>query len=497
MGDGRITVFLADDNVIVREGVRALLALEPDLDVVGTADDYDSLIAGAEAAAPQVLVTDIRMPPSFQREGIDAAKELRKRHPGTGVVVLSQYDDPDYAIALLGDGAAGYAYLLKDRVGEGNQLARAVREVATGGSVIDPKIVEALVQPVTDDAGLTAADEQLLHEVAEGRPIKAIALAHDTTAAAIADAVEALFLKLSEGASTGTSRRAQAPTHAAHRDRRPRGAGRATQPPAPGWSGREGAQRGPGHRRDRGARRHRAHGRHPRLLGHRRADRPHRSWPGQLSEHRAEMNHAILDEGGTVMQFVGDAVMACFGAPVPLDEHADHALSAARSMLERQRELNERWLAASRAPFGLGIGVSTGPVAAALLGSEERVEYTLVGDTVNLAQRLQDLARPSGRIVINESTYAALHSDFEVVALDETTVKGRNTPVRAYRIDVFDNMEHEERDGSDAGEREHSRAAVGRGDAAGVRSRRSSPRARRCARCAASTSRWRRVSSSR
>ena len=134
-----ITVFLADDNVIVREGVRALLALEADLDVVGTADDYDSLIAGAEAAAPQVLVTDIRMPPSFQSEGIDAAKELRKRHPGTGVVVLSQYDDPDYAIALLGDGAAGYAYLLKDRVGEGNQLARAVREVATGGSVLDPE----------------------------------------------------------------------------------------------------------------------------------------------------------------------------------------------------------------------------------------------------------------------------------------------------------------------------------------------------------------------
>src|SRR6266496_3741923 len=164
MADGRITVFLADDNVIVREGVRALLGLEHDLEVVGTADDYDSLLSGAEAAAPQVLVTDIRMPPSFQREGIDAAKELRKRHPGTGVVVLSQYDDPDYAIALLADGAAGYAYLLKDRVAEGDQLARAVREVATGGSVLDPKIVEALVQPVTDDAGLTATDEELLHE---------------------------------------------------------------------------------------------------------------------------------------------------------------------------------------------------------------------------------------------------------------------------------------------------------------------------------------------
>src|SRR5437660_6782626 len=195
MADGRITVFLADDNLIVREGVRALLSLEPDLDVVGVAADRDGLVTGAEAAAPQVLVTDIRMPPSFQREGIDAAKELRKRHPGTGVGGLSQYDDPDYAIALLSDGAAGYAYLLKDRVGEGNQLASAVREVATGGSVIDPKIVEALLQPVTDDAGLTASDEQLLHEIAEGRPIKAIASARGTTAAAVADSVEQLFLK--------------------------------------------------------------------------------------------------------------------------------------------------------------------------------------------------------------------------------------------------------------------------------------------------------------
>ena len=162
----RITVFLADDNVIVREGVRALLAIEPDLEIVGTAGDYDELIAGATAAAPQVLVTDIRMPPAFQREGIDAAKELRKRHPGTGIVVLSQYDDPEYAISLLADGAAGYAYLLKDRIAEGNQLARAVREVATGGSVLDPTIVEALVHPVDRDR---RADRRRRAAAATGR----------------------------------------------------------------------------------------------------------------------------------------------------------------------------------------------------------------------------------------------------------------------------------------------------------------------------------------
>src|SRR5258708_12218817 len=139
-GSGRITVFLADDNVIVREGVRALLSIEPDLEVVGVAGDYDELIAGAEAAAPQVLVTDIRMPPAFQREGIDAAKELRKRHPGTGVVVLSQYDDPEYAISLLADGAAGYAYLLKDRIAEGNQLAPPVPDAPTAPPLLDPTL---------------------------------------------------------------------------------------------------------------------------------------------------------------------------------------------------------------------------------------------------------------------------------------------------------------------------------------------------------------------
>src|SRR4051794_11079643 len=162
----RITVFLADDNLIVREGVRALLALEPDIEIVGTAADYDGLIAGAEAAAPQVIVTDIRMPPTFQREGIDAARELRKRHPGTGVVILSQYDDPEYAISLLNEGSEGRAYLLKDRVAEGDQLARAVRSVATGGTMLDPKIVEALVNPVASTGDLSSGDEELLRFVA-------------------------------------------------------------------------------------------------------------------------------------------------------------------------------------------------------------------------------------------------------------------------------------------------------------------------------------------
>ncbi len=125
------------------------------------AADYDELVAAAEQANPQVVVTDIRMPPTFQREGIEAARQVRKRHPGTGIVVLSQYDEPEYAIALLEQGAAGYAYLLKDRVGDGDRLAAAIREVATGGSMLDPEIVAALVSPVRSDGELSDEDEEL------------------------------------------------------------------------------------------------------------------------------------------------------------------------------------------------------------------------------------------------------------------------------------------------------------------------------------------------
>jgi adenylate cyclase len=440
MAGGRISVFLADDSVIVREGVRAMLGLEPDLEIVGTASDYDELVEGASEAAPQVLVTDIRMPPAFQSEGIDAAKELRKRHPGTGVVVLSQYDDPDYAVSLLGDGAAGYAYLLKDRVAEGDQVARAVREVATGGSVLDPTIVEALVRPVTDDGGLAPADQELLRMVAEGRPIKAIAVAKDTTPSAVAADVEQLFLTLSEGASAGTtgSLRRLRMLHQAIVDREEQGETLSRLLPG----GVADKVRTDGGRI----------GETEELVvtvlmsdirGYsaiaERAD-PSRL-AAQLNDHRAAMKHAVLDAGGTVMQFVGDAVMAVFGAPVPQDDHADRALAAARAMHERQRRVNDRW-AETRLPcFELGIGLCTGPVAAALLGSEERLEYTLVGDTVNLAPRLQDLARPAGRIVMSESTYQDLREPVEAERLDSLAVKGRETPVQAYRITIIETAE--------------------------------------------------------
>ena len=154
---------------------------------------------------------------------------------------------------------------------------------------------------------------------------------------------------------------------------------------------------------------------------------------GQLNTHRAAMNKAILGEGGTVMQFVGDAVMAVFGAPVSQVDHADRAVAASVAMHAGQADINERWVAEGLPAFGLGLGLSTGEAAAALLGSEERLEYTLVGDTVNLSQRLQQLAS-AGETVISEATLEALTCEVETLALGEQLVKGRDTPVVAYKL---------------------------------------------------------------
>ncbi len=429
----RITVFLADDNILVREGVRALLAVEDDLDVVGVADDFDGLVRGAESSRPQVLVTDIRMPPSFQDEGIEAAKLVRKQNPGTGVVVLSQYDEPEYAIALLSDGAAGYAYLLKDRVGDGDQLARAVREVATGGSMLDPAIVNALVAPARNESDLDEREDQLLRWIAEGRPVKAIAATWEITAEAANDAVEALFLKLAKEASAGKEgalRRLRL-LQKAIVDREEQGETLSRMLPGGLVEKlqRDGRAIGASERLDVTV-----------LMSDVRgysgiAERVEPTvLATMLNEHRAEMNAAILSENGTVMQYVGDAVMAVFGAPFAQPDHAERALVAACAMHERQQVLNAKWRDQDIPEFGLGIGLSTGEVAAALLGSEERLEYTLVGDTVNLAQRLQDLARPAGSTVLSGPTLAALQSSPAVESLGSQMVKGREAPVDAYKL---------------------------------------------------------------
>jgi class 3 adenylate cyclase/ActR/RegA family two-component response regulator len=443
-----ISVFLADDNLIVREGVKALLDMEGDLEVVGQAADYDELVDGAGAANPQVVVTDIRMPPNFSREGIDAAKEVRKRHPGTGVVILSQFDDPDYAVSLLAEGAAGYAYLLKDRVGEGDQLARAVREVAAGGSMLDPKIVEGLTNPVRRDSSLSPAEEELLLFVAEGRTINAIAAARDTTPAAANAEVEALFITLGEGLSSGRgdSLERLKMLQKAIVERKEQGESISRLLP-----GGVAAQIIEG-------------GHHPGetvalevtvLMSDIRgyttiAEKADPSvLAAQLNEHRAAMNQAIVAEGGTVMQYVGDAVMAVFGAPIPQEDHADRAVAAAITMQSAQAEVNARWAEEGRPPFALGIGVSTGKVAAALLGSEERLEYTVVGDTVNLTQRIQQWAEP-GEVVLSAPTMQAIADPPECDILEPAPVKGREESVGAYRFPKRSDPTRQPRDPGEA-----------------------------------------------
>jgi class 3 adenylate cyclase/ActR/RegA family two-component response regulator len=425
-------VFLADDNLIVREGVRALLALEDDFSVVGTAADYDELVTRASELNPQVVVTDIRMPPTFHQEGIQAAHEIRKRHPGTGIVVLSQFDDPEYAISLLGEGSAGYAYLLKDRIAEGDQLARAVRTVASGGSVLDPSIVDAMVNPVTGKGELTRAEEDLLHQVAEGRTIKAIAVAQGITPSAAADAVEKLFLRMAADASSGgqnSLRRLRSLYEAiVNREEQGESLSRLLPSGVAEMMREQGAHAGETKElvvsvlmSDIRGYTTIAEKADPSVLAR------------QLNVHRAEMNKSIVAARGTVMQFVGDAVMAVFGAPVALDDHAGRAVEAAVAMHAAQRKVNARWRDEGLPFFELGIGITTGPVAAALLGSDEHLEYTLVGDTVNLAQRLQQWASP-GQTVLSVTTYESLADPPSAEELPPALVKGRDTPVGAWRL---------------------------------------------------------------
>lgn len=173
-----LRVVLADDNYLVRQGVAALLAEVEGIEVVAAADDLDSLIRSVAENSPDVVLTDIRMPPTRTNEGIEAAKRIRSEHPGVGVVVLSQYVDEDYVIELLAGGVAGMGYLLKERVNDLDELVRALAEVARGGSVLDPVVVEALLARRRLDGpllGLTEREREVLQAMATGRNNAAIA----------------------------------------------------------------------------------------------------------------------------------------------------------------------------------------------------------------------------------------------------------------------------------------------------------------------------------
>jgi DNA-binding NarL/FixJ family response regulator/DNA-binding SARP family transcriptional activator len=192
---------LAEDHYLLREGMRRLLETNSDLEVVAVCEDLDSLLAAVDAERPDVVVTDIRMPPGNLDEGIRAADRLRVEHPDVGVVVLSQYLEPAYALALFEAGTERRAYLLKERVHDVGQLVAAIRAVAEGGSVVDPKVVEALVAEKTRREHsplneLTPRELDVLREMAEGKNNAAIAEALRLSERTVEKVIHSIFLKL-------------------------------------------------------------------------------------------------------------------------------------------------------------------------------------------------------------------------------------------------------------------------------------------------------------
>ena len=210
-----LRVVFAEDNFLVRQGTAALLATCSDVELVRVVEDTTSLLAAVEELTPDCVLTDIRMPPTFTTEGIDAARQIRATHPDTGVVVLSQYVEEDYAFDLLQDGVAGLGYLLKERVSEIEELVRALHEVARGGSALDPKVVEGLLKRRSAQAaspllGLTDRERDVLAEMATGRSNTAIGKVLFMSDRAVEKHITSVFQKLGLSEETEVNRRVSA-----------------------------------------------------------------------------------------------------------------------------------------------------------------------------------------------------------------------------------------------------------------------------------------------
>src|SRR5829696_8497791 len=210
-----IRVVVADDSYLLQEAVARLVDGEDDLEVVGRCGNRDDLLALVDELEPDVVVTDIRMPPTGTDEGVQVATRIRTTHPRIGVVVLSQYSTPAYAIALLEGGSAGRAYLLKDRVARADELAAAIRAVASGGSVIDPKVVEEVVNTRSRAAAspldrLTPREREILGEIAQGKSNGAIATSLVLSERAVEKHINSILSKLHLNEEPDVNRRVKA-----------------------------------------------------------------------------------------------------------------------------------------------------------------------------------------------------------------------------------------------------------------------------------------------
>jgi DNA-binding NarL/FixJ family response regulator len=210
-----LRVVLADDSYLAREAVSHVLSQARDVEVVATCADRDELLEAIERERPDVVVTDIRMPPTGSAEGLEVAAGLRRSHPEVGVVILSQYLEAAYALDLLAGGSDGRAYLLKERIHDRDELAAAIRVTAAGGSVIDPSVVEVLVAARSREAGsplsgLTRREREILAEIAEGKSNLAIAGSLGLSKRAVEKHINAIFMKLELPESEDVSRRVKA-----------------------------------------------------------------------------------------------------------------------------------------------------------------------------------------------------------------------------------------------------------------------------------------------
>jgi class 3 adenylate cyclase/DNA-binding NarL/FixJ family response regulator len=421
-----IRVVLGEDNVLVREGVRALLDSYDDIEVVGVAEDAPTLLATAEEHDPDVVVTDIKMPPTFQLEGIDCAHSIRSKHPDTGVVVLSAHDDEAYALALLGGGHSGLAYLLKDRIAQGDELARAIRTVHEGGSTVDPTIAERLSgrSDARDDE-----DRIVLDMMAQGLGYQEMAGALRTTQEAVDRRVTELFHRMATESASGGAQAVDEMKrlHAAVVERSETAEKlRSYVPSQVAERLADGAVtsqelevtvlfsdiRGFSTIAER-------------LSAREIAD--------VVGRHLGAMAEVVAEHGGTIDKFQGDAVMAIFGAPDPLPDHAERGLRCAIAMQVRQTELNAQgWGTEIVQELGVGIGLNSGPVVAGAIGGGGRLEYTVIGDAVNVAQRLQSEAA-GGEIVASAATVAAAPA-IPTEPIGPRHVKGREEPVEVFRV---------------------------------------------------------------
>lgn len=211
-GGAALRVVFAEDNFLVRRGTAALLAEVTEVEVVRLVEDPEALLAAVGELTPDAVLTDIRMPPSYTTEGIDAAKRIRAAYPDTGVVVLSQYVEPQYAVDLFAEGVGGLGYLLKERVRDVDELVRALQDVSRGGSALDPKVVEALLahrsgQRPSPLAELTERELEVLRQMATGCGNSAIARRMYLSERAVEKHISAVFQKLGLSAEGDMNRR--------------------------------------------------------------------------------------------------------------------------------------------------------------------------------------------------------------------------------------------------------------------------------------------------